>query len=233
MSNSIDFQNFHRLDWPVIPAWRMPREHHCWSVDHHRWVCLLGPLPSQPRLQMVHLFHTDQSLLAIHWLSSLGCGIVSRVLVRQQSLHSWWSCLQHPWTLLRSSGSHWGASKPKRLSSALPIIIWMSMGHPWACFITMPSLQNLSKSGWILQWLFHFRKKMHRSPYNNNQRYNNHWVCNKHRGFNNYPVGNNNIHRCYTPITNRLFPSILIEAFVTDFFVIRPSNIALHWASEI
>ena len=154
---------------------------------------------------MVHLFHADQSLPALQWLSGPRWGTVSRVFVWAARLHSWWSSLQHPRILLWSSGSLRGACKSGRLSPALPIIIWMPMGHLWINFIRMPSLQNLSKSGWILRWLPLFWKKMHPWPYNDNQSYRNHWVCNHNRGFNhnNNPIGNNNNQRCNNPITNK------------------------------
>ena len=175
----------------------MPRQCQCRSVYHHGWVCLLGPLQSQPRMQMVHFFHADQSVSALHRLSGPRCGTVSRVFVWAARLHSWWSCLQHPRILLWSSWSHWESSKSWRLSTGLPIIIWMPLGHVWVGVIRMPSLQNLPESGWILQWLYLFWKEMHWLPFNNNRRYNNHRVCYHNRGF------NNNNRRCYNPITSR------------------------------
>ena len=145
----------------MFPNWTMSGQFNCWNFHHHRWVCLLGPLQKEHWMQMVNIFHFDQSLPAFERLSSPGWGDLSRMLVWTTFLHPYWSCMQCPGILLWNSGSRWETSLAGNLSSALSIFIWMSLDHLCPNHFGVFSVQNLSRIRWVLWWLLLLWEEMH------------------------------------------------------------------------
>ena len=86
--------------------------------------------------------------------------------------------------LLWSSGSLWGTSLSGNLSSALSIFIWMPLDYLCPNHAGVSSLQNLSRTRWVLWWLFLFWEEMHWWCHNNNRWYINNWSWNNYYYYN-------------------------------------------------